>query len=107
MANSNFVISPFGLGEITLRDFEALLCGAVVIKPKMSHMQTWPDFFSTDKIIEYQWNLENFSQIVEECREDTHKLRDMAEISQSKYLKYTSGPDSTKLFCARLFQLLA
>lgn len=107
MANSNFVISPFGLGEITLRDFEAFLCGAVVIKPKMSHMQTWPNFFSSDNIIEYQWNLENFIQIIEECRENTQKLRDMAEISQSKYLKYTSGPDSTKLFCARLFQLLA
>ena len=52
-------------------------------------------------------NGSNFNQIVEECREDTHKLRDMAEVSQSEYLKYTCGPDSTKLFCARLLQLLA
>jgi len=106
MANSNFVISPFGLGEITLRDFEAFLCGAVLIKPQMDHLETWPNFFSSDNIIQYQWDLENFDQIIEKCKDEVFDLRNKADVSQSLYLKYTSKKGSSELFCARFHKLL-
>lgn len=39
------VLSPFGWGEICFRDFEAVTAGAVLMKPSMSHIETWPDIY--------------------------------------------------------------
>lgn len=47
--DSRTVLSPWGWGETTHRDFEAMLLGAVVIKPDMSHVKTWPDLFVPDE----------------------------------------------------------
>ena len=45
MLNSWLTLSPFGYGELCWRDFEAILCGSVLIKPDMSHVSTYPDLF--------------------------------------------------------------
>lgn len=37
--------SPFGYGEVCWRDYEAIMCGALLIKPDMSHVETSPDIF--------------------------------------------------------------
>jgi len=39
------VLSPFGFGEICYRDFEAILNGGVLVKPDMSHIETWPNIY--------------------------------------------------------------
>lgn len=43
------VLSPFGFGEECFRDFEAVVNGAVCIKPDMSHVETWPDVYRPDE----------------------------------------------------------
>ncbi len=43
--NSKITLSPFGWGEVCFRDFEAVLNGSLLIKPDMSHLETWPDIF--------------------------------------------------------------
>lgn len=45
LLRSRFCISPFGYGELCWRDFESILCGAVLVKPDMSHLRTAPDLF--------------------------------------------------------------
>src|SRR5512138_693586 len=46
MRSSKVVCSPFGLGEINGgRDFECLMDGALLVKPDMSHLETWPNYF--------------------------------------------------------------
>jgi hypothetical protein len=45
MKQAAAVLSPFGWGEVCYRDFEACLVGAVLIKPKMDHLLTWPDSY--------------------------------------------------------------
>jgi hypothetical protein len=45
MRTSSAVLSPFGWGEICYRDFEAILNGAVLVKPRMDSLETWPDIF--------------------------------------------------------------
>jgi hypothetical protein len=39
------VLSPFGWGEVTYRDSEAIRNGACLIKPDCSHLTTWPDIY--------------------------------------------------------------
>ena len=50
------IVSPFGWGEICYRDFEAIIGGALLIKPDMSHISTWPDIFTQDKYHSVSWN---------------------------------------------------
>jgi Glycosyl transferases group 1 len=45
MRRSRVCVSPFGYGEICWRDFEAVVCGCVLVKPDMSHVETDPDIF--------------------------------------------------------------
>jgi hypothetical protein len=45
VANSRVTLSPFGWGELCLRDFEAVRAGSLLLKPDMSHLETWPDVF--------------------------------------------------------------
>ena len=91
MKNSKLVISPFGLGEITLRDFEVFLCGAALIKPKMDHMDTWPNFYDPSLIFEYSWDLSDLDAIIDDLRHRDTEILEKATASQRNYLKFTSG----------------
>lgn len=42
MASSRAVVSPFGIGELCYRDYEAAVAGAVCVKPDVSHLETFP-----------------------------------------------------------------
>ena len=45
MLRSKMCVCPYGYGELCWRDFEAALCGCLVLKPDMAHMETAPDLF--------------------------------------------------------------
>lgn len=45
MQRSKICVSPFGYGELCWRDFEAILCGCLLVKPDMGHVETAPDIF--------------------------------------------------------------
>ena len=65
MTSSKICISPFGYGEICWRDFEAMLCGCLVIKPDMSHVETNPDIFKPFKTyVPVEWD---FSDLEDKC----------------------------------------
>jgi hypothetical protein len=46
---SKAVLSPWGWGQATLRDYEALFCGCVLVKPDSDHVEAWPDIFQAGK----------------------------------------------------------
>ncbi len=41
------VVSPFGMGEITDQDIEAVLCGCYLVKPGAGSIYAFPDFLQT------------------------------------------------------------
>ena len=45
MRRAKVCISPLGLGEICWRDFEAIANGALLLKPNMEHITTWPNIY--------------------------------------------------------------
>jgi glycosyltransferase involved in cell wall biosynthesis len=45
MRRSRICVSPLGYGELCWRDFEAILCGCLLVKPDMSHLRTHPNIF--------------------------------------------------------------
>ena len=74
MTSSKICISPFGFGEICWRDFEAVLCGCLLIKPDMGHVETNPDIFKPyETYVPVKWD---FSDLAEKC---VHYLENESE----------------------------
>ena len=106
MKNSKIVLSPFGLGEITLKDFETFICGAVLMKPDMSHMYTWPNFYQKDiSYLSFDWDLKNLDEKIELVLSDRYSLVSIAEEGQKIY-RYYLGNDGSKEFVNRFKHLL-
>ena len=99
IADSKICISPFGLGEITLKDFEAFLRGSMLLKPDMSHMQTWPNFFEKDKTyLAHGWDIDDLEEKIEWALRHENKRLEIAEEGQARYIRHTIGPDAGVLF---------
>jgi hypothetical protein len=74
LAASKLCFSPFGYGEITWRDYEAVMCGALLLKPDMAHCETDPDIFvSFETYVPVAWD---FSDVADKVR---YYLRHPAE----------------------------
>jgi len=59
-ADSRIILSPFGWGELCLRDFEAVRSGALLLKPDMSHLETWPDIFVPfETYVPFNWDADD------------------------------------------------
>ncbi|QDU89344.1 hypothetical protein Pla175_27330 [Pirellulimonas nuda] len=57
---SKMCFSPFGYGEVCWRDFEAVLCGAMLLKPDMSHIETNPNIYLPyETYVPVRWDLED------------------------------------------------
>lgn len=99
LRQTKLCLSPFGYGEITLKDFEAFLCGTALLKPDMSHMTTWPDFY--EKGVTYAahgWDLEDVEAVIENLLENEDKRLSIAAAAQERYRDYTIGKDAAARF---------
>jgi hypothetical protein len=108
LTNSKVVLSPFGWGEITLKDFEVFLTGGMLLKPSMDHLETWPNFYKTNETyLDHNWELSNLNEKIEWAITHDSSRQEIAEQGQLEYSKYTSGPDSGELFTAHLHELIS
>jgi hypothetical protein len=99
LQQSKIAISPFGLGEITLRDFEIFLSGALLLKPDMSGIETWPDLYrDRETMVAHRWDLADLDEKIEGILSNETERRDIAAAGQANYRKYLSGPDAGALF---------
>jgi len=65
MLRSRICISPFGYGEICWRDYESVLCQSLLVKPDMSHVETFPNIFQPfTTYVPVKWD---FSDLNEKC----------------------------------------
>jgi hypothetical protein len=107
MKNTRLVISPFGFGEITLKDFEATLCGATLFKPNMSHMETWPDLFrENETMMSHAWDLSDFQEKCEQAKEHPRYLVELATAAQDEYRNALYREGAKTKFCNRVFSII-
>ena len=108
LRNSNVVLSPFGWGEITLKDFEVFLTGGMLLKPSLDHMATWPDFYEKDvTYLAHYWDLVDLEQQIDWAIENNSEREAIAHEGQRRYVKYTSGPDAAEQFATHLSKVLS
>lgn len=100
-------VGPFGLGEITLRDFEIIITGCALVKPDLSHMDTWPPLFhENETYIPFKWDLSDFIAIVEDLIIQTDKREFIANNAQRVYKKFLLEDEDTSYFTDHFMKIL-
>ncbi len=65
LLRSRICVSPFGYGELCWRDFEAIICGCLLVKPDVGHLRTYPDVFVPgETYVPVRWD---YGDLLEKC----------------------------------------
>ena len=71
LASSRLCFSPFGYGEVAWRDFEAFMCGSLLIKPDCSHLELEPNVFvAGETYLPVRWDLSDLESTVRSALAD-------------------------------------
>lgn len=99
--------SPFGLGEISLRDFEVIVAGAAMVKQDMSHLETWPDLWiANETYLPFRWDLTDLVTQVERAVREPARMVAIARAAQERYRRATVSEEGAEEFCARFAALV-
>ena len=108
LSRSKIVVSPFGYGEITLRDFEILMSGAVMLKPDMSGLETWPDLYRDgETMVAHRWDLSDVDEKIEKILSNHSSHLAIAAQGQDAYRRHLCGEDAGALFAQHLSGIIA
>jgi hypothetical protein len=100
ITKSKIVVSPFGWGEInTPRDYEVALSGAILLKPDISHIETWPNIFNEDTVVQYQWDLSDLKSKVHDITMHYDDYVQYAINLQKQYKDCVLGEIGQNKFC--------
>ena len=103
LTNSKVLISPFGYGEINLKDFEAFFYGCILYKANMDHLETWPNFYLKGKTyIDFDWSLNNFQNKLDQIIRNFEQYFEIANYANSLYSSYLHDEKYLEEFCLRL-----
>lgn len=92
---SKAVVSPFGYGELCYRDMEAFIHGAILIKPSMAHIVTFPDVYKDDlTYVPVDWQFKNLEKALKAIDEQYEQFRHIAQTGQSTYRVCLNDPKS-------------
>jgi hypothetical protein len=106
LSNSKIGISPFGWGEISCRDFEIIINGALLFKGDMSHLETWPSLYAgNETYIPYSWNLEDFEEKLRDILKNKEKIVAISKKAQELYAYYLYGNGRLE-FCNRVLDII-
>lgn len=108
MKNSTVSVSPFGLGEISLRDFEIVVSGGLILKQNCDHMETWPNIFKTgETYLDFKWDFSDFMEIIDSLESKSKHLTEMATHCQNYYKSLLKSNEGRNEFCTRLLGLIS
>ncbi|MBG6234389.1 hypothetical protein IWX76_000944 [Pedobacter sp. CAN_A7] len=95
LRDSKLSISPFGWGEICYRDFETFIAGSVLIKPLMSHLETYPNLFvENETYVPVSWNLHDLEEKLEHMVTHYEVYKQIAKNAQLQYFNAVNNADS-------------
>jgi len=94
MKNSKICFSPFGFGEVCWRDYEAMMCGALLIKPDMSHVETHPHIFQPFKTyVPIEWDFSDLKDKVHYYLNNKKEREDIVSNAYALLRRSASGND--------------
>ena len=106
LVNSRIGIGPFGVGEITLRDFEIIICGCTLVKPDLSHMETWPELFQPGRTyVPHRWDLSDLNEVIVKLLKEQERAIEIATTAQRVY-KRALSEEGQEIFVERIIKCL-
>ncbi len=91
--------SPFGWGELGVRDYEAFKYGALLLKPDMSHMETWPNLFVPEKtFVPLNWSFSDLAEKMDKVLSDETYRIEISIAGQDAY-KASISEEGMNAFC--------
>lgn len=107
LKQSQLVASPFGWGEFAYRDYEAFIAGAALLKPAMSHLETYPDYYQPDHtMIALRWDLADLADKVAWAAGNPRKTQEIATFAQNLYNYHVTTAGGRRDLAKRLLGLL-
>ncbi len=107
LGRSRLVLAPFGWGEFTYKDYETFITGGLLIKPDMSHMVTWPDFYRVDEtMLVHRWDLSDLDDTIERGLAAPEVSVEMAQRAQDFYRNLVTTPNGRDTICERIVSCL-
>lgn len=103
---SKVCLSPFGWGEINYRDYESFLYGAILLKPNMDHVLTWPDLYNKKNYVPYNWSCNNLKTTAEKIIDEYNSYKDIANNGQNFYLNFLNNKNLKHVFLSRIKTLI-
>jgi len=92
LKESKIVLSPFGWGEVCFRDFEAILAGALLFKPSMFHLLTWPNvYIPHETYIPLKWDGSDLLEQTERYLGDERERNRITANAHEQYRSELSG----------------
>lgn len=85
--NSKVMISPYGWGEVCYRDFECFIYGSLLIKPDMSHLETFPNIYIPNKTyVPINWKLTDLEEVLERVFSNYSEYLEIALTAQKQFV---------------------
>jgi hypothetical protein len=104
--NSLIAVSPFGYGELCYRDFEIILAGALLFKPSMEHLRTYPDIYVKNKTyVPFEWDFRDFDEKIDDLINNPDMVKEISSAAMDRYGFLLSGQGQNE-FCLRFKTLL-
>lgn len=108
LRNSKVVTSPFGYSEVNYKDFETFICGALLLKPDMSHLETYPALYrENETYVAHDWDLTDLTEKVDAILADYPRYIDIARNGQAEYRAHTQGRGARERFVSYFLALLS
>ncbi len=106
LRNSMISVSPFGYGEICFRDFEIILAGALLFKPSMEHLKTYPDIYVKNKTyVPFEWDFRDFDEKIDDLINNPAMVKEISSAAIERY-KFLLSDHGQNEFCLRFKTLL-
>jgi hypothetical protein len=94
LRRSQIGLSPFGWGEINVRDFEIFAAGALLFKQNVSHIDTFPNYFiENETYIPYCWDASDLVEQIEKIHAQISTREELAENGQQLFRFYEENID--------------
>ena len=105
--NSFSTISPFGYGEICIRDFEAFVLGSLLVKPSMDHIDTYPNWYiNKETYISIQWDFSDLEDLFSDIRDHKEELNNITINARKLFEDYRNSKKRKKEFVCHVIKTI-
>ncbi len=107
LRQSRIAASPFGYSEINYKDFEVFLAGGVLLKPDMSHLETWPNYYvAGTTYVAHRWDLADVETQIETILARPDLAMTIAHAGQDAYRHQVRDEAGRAAFAARFASIV-